>query len=228
MIEVVDQWPRLGHIITNRCTDDADILNRRNCMVGQINTVLCYFGKLPSCVKSKLLYTYCGSLYGCELWDSFNNTISSVCVAWRKALRKVWNLPFITHYDFLFELSNVLPVFDVICKRVLSFISKCVNSDCDIVQSVPRHAIWHGCMSSPLGRSGVFCSLRYKFDIGCLLNLKFNHCSVVWNHYISTRSSEMSAKVAVLRDMLLFREDPSLCIGLLCEIATAIKCICIE
>jgi len=28
--EVVKLWPHLGHIITNRCTVDADILNRRN------------------------------------------------------------------------------------------------------------------------------------------------------------------------------------------------------
>ena len=38
--------------------------------------------------------------------------------------RRVWNLSLITHSDFSFELSNMLPVFDVICKRVLSFISK--------------------------------------------------------------------------------------------------------
>jgi len=85
-------------------------------------------------------------------------------------------------------------------------------------------------MSSPLGRSAVFC-----IDIGCLLNLKFNHCSVVsWNRYISTRSSELSAKVAVLRDMLFFREDPIVCTLVYFidrptdEIATAIKCICTE
>jgi len=51
---------------------------------------------------------------------------------------------------------------------------------------------------------------------------------VVWNHYISAGSSELSAKVAVLRDMLLFREDPNVYIDLFNtdEIATAIKCIC--
>jgi len=30
MIEIVDEWPHLGH---NRCDDDADIMSRRNCMV---------------------------------------------------------------------------------------------------------------------------------------------------------------------------------------------------
>ena len=78
VIEVVEQWPHLGHIITNRCTDDAEIMNRRHSMIGQINNVLCYFGKLPSQVKSRLLYAYCSSLYGCDLWDLWNSNI--VCV----------------------------------------------------------------------------------------------------------------------------------------------------
>jgi len=57
-------------------------------MVGQINSVLCYFGKLFSAVKLKLLYAYCSSLYGCELCDLYSNNIDTVCVAWRKALRR--------------------------------------------------------------------------------------------------------------------------------------------
>jgi len=123
-----------------------------------------------------------------------------VCVAWRKALRRVWNLPLNTHSYFLFELSHALPVYDAVCKRVLSFISKCVNSDCDLVSFSARHAVLYGCMSSPLGRSALCCSLRYMFDIECLLCLQFNHCNVVRNFYLSTRSSELLAKVDVLKD----------------------------
>ena len=49
VIEIVDEWPRIGHIISSRCDDSADILNRRNCMIGQIgqiNNVICFFRKL--------------------------------------------------------------------------------------------------------------------------------------------------------------------------------------
>ena len=91
-------------------------------MVGQINSVLCYSGKLPSAVKLKLLYAYCSSLYGCELWDLWNKNIDTVCVAWRKALRRVWNLPFNTHCDILCELSNTLPVLDVIMQTSVVFL----------------------------------------------------------------------------------------------------------
>ena len=53
-IEIVSEWPHLGHIISSHCLDDADIFHRRNCMIGQANSVLCYFEKLSSSVKSML------------------------------------------------------------------------------------------------------------------------------------------------------------------------------
>ena len=51
---------------------------------------------------------------------------------------------------------------------------------------------------------------------------------MIRNFYLSTRSSELLAKVDVLKDMLVFRDHPNQCIGLFdsVEIATAIKCIC--
>jgi len=54
-------------------------------------------------------------------------------------------------------------------------------------------------------------------------------CNVIRNHYESSVSSELLANVAVLRDMLHFRDNPSLCSGLFDtgEIA-AIRCICTE
>jgi len=50
----------------------------------------------------------------------------------------------------------------------------------------------------------------------------------MWNHYESSVSSELLANVDVLRDMLHFRDNPSLCSGLFDtgEIGAAIRCIC--
>jgi len=78
---------------------------------------LCYFGKLPSQVKSKLLCAYSSSLYGCELWDLWNSNIANVCVcvsvAWRKASRRACNLPlsyflfgYLIHY-FMMQSVNM-------------------------------------------------------------------------------------------------------------------------
>jgi len=66
-------------------------------------------------------------------------------------------------------------------------------------------------MTSPLGRSALYCGLRFKFDIGRLLDARFDYCNLVWNNYLSDVSAEMLANVSVLKHFLLFRENLELC-----------------
>ena len=105
--------------------DKPDIIDRRNVLCGQIN-VLCYFSKCQSVIKQKLLFAYCyrPSLYGGVLWDLSNRFVDSVCVAWRKGLRRVRNLPSDTHSVLLPVLSNTLPVIDELAKRFVAFIQR--------------------------------------------------------------------------------------------------------
>ena len=90
-VEYVSQWLHLGHIVSDGCDDKADIVNRRNILCGQINNVLCYFGKCQSAVKQKLPFAYCYSLYGSVLWD-----LNNPCICTRptlcKGLRRAWGL----------------------------------------------------------------------------------------------------------------------------------------
>ena len=74
-IYIVDEWPHVGHTISFRCDDKSDISNRRNCMVGHINNVICYFNNLDSLIKLKLVMAYCTSHYGCEIWDLWSASI---------------------------------------------------------------------------------------------------------------------------------------------------------
>ena len=72
VIKIVDEWSHIGHIISSRCDDSADILNQRNCVIGQINNVICFFEKLDSTTKFKLVKACCTSYYGCEMWSLWN------------------------------------------------------------------------------------------------------------------------------------------------------------
>jgi len=87
--------------ISANCDDKSDIINRRNVLCGQINNVLCFFGKCQSVVKQKLLYAYCYSPYGSVLWDLYNQHVQSVCTTWRKSIRRTWCLPATTHHVLL-------------------------------------------------------------------------------------------------------------------------------
>jgi len=68
LIDNVDRFSHVGHIITSSLNlDGDDIVQRRNTFVGQTNNVLCSFNKLNTIVKLKLFKSYCTSIYGAEL-----------------------------------------------------------------------------------------------------------------------------------------------------------------
>jgi len=59
-MEMVSSYCHLGHVITSNLDDTPDIINRQSSFIGQVNSVLCSFGKLFSDVKirSVLLYKF--------------------------------------------------------------------------------------------------------------------------------------------------------------------------
>jgi len=156
-IEYVDSWTHLGHVLSSDFRDNMDIEHRRVQTVKQINDLLSYFGKLDAIVKLQLLYSYCSSLYGSELWDLSCSAIDVLCVSWRRALKNVWKLPLNTHGNVIYALSCVRPIEVELKCRVLNFVLKCLNSNVDLVRSVTRHVIsLLGCQS-PIGKNYVSC-----------------------------------------------------------------------
>ena len=95
MIEKVDQFSHLGHIVM------SSLAHTDNSFICQTNNVKCIFSKVDMSVKLKLFRAYCSSLYGCELWGLGSGDIESICFAWRKALRHILNLPYNTYGSFI-------------------------------------------------------------------------------------------------------------------------------
>ena len=88
-IEFVNQWPHLGHLITDSLDDNNDIDVRRNTLCVQINNVICHFANLEAVTKLKLFNSYCSSFYGSVLWDIESPAIQDMCIAWRKGFKRV-------------------------------------------------------------------------------------------------------------------------------------------
>ena len=70
--------------------DETDIEQRKHSLCGQINGVLCYFGKRQSVVKLQLIQVYCTSFCGSVLWDLDYPAVIAFCATWRKGLQRVW------------------------------------------------------------------------------------------------------------------------------------------
>jgi len=84
-MEIVTSYCHLGHTVNSSLSDEQDILSRHRVwygiiefnvpldrvFIGQVNSVLCYFGKLPSVVKAQLFCSYCTSF----LWLYFRGFV---------------------------------------------------------------------------------------------------------------------------------------------------------
>ena len=88
-MEMVTSYCHLGHVVNSNLDDSPDIINRQCSFIGQVNSVLCFFGKLSSEVKIRLFRSYCTSFYGCKLWNLSCAQLADLCAKWRKSVRRV-------------------------------------------------------------------------------------------------------------------------------------------
>ena len=72
---------------------------------------------------------------------------------------------------FIKLLLYCIVLSDVIAKHFISYVQRCLTSDCDIVNYVVQYGIWFGHMASPVGCSVQHCCNKYGFtadDIACV------------------------------------------------------------
>jgi len=151
-----------------------DIESRKSSLIGQINGILCDFRNVTSNTKIRLIKTYCMSLYGAELWDLSNSYIDSICIYWRRGVRKVWRLPNTTHSSLLPGNSNTMPLIDLLYRRFLKFVYRCLSSRSFVVNFIARHSILFCRMNSIVGRNVLSCFQRYSTNIDSVIAFRFN------------------------------------------------------
>jgi len=104
--------------------DQKEIISKRNSLCGKINDVLCFFKSVSPSIKAYLMRQYCNDLYDCVLCNLLHHSVEDVCVAWRKGIRQVWNLPNKTHTWLLAPICSFLPLGDQLMCRYGFFMLK--------------------------------------------------------------------------------------------------------
>lgn len=201
VIEFVDSWPHLGHILNVYRDDGADMDKIRNSLCCQINNVLCYFGHVFPVLKLQLIKTFCYSLYGSVLWQLDHSNLETLCITWRKGLRRVWNIPYQTHCNILPIMCNCLPMYDEFCKRTVNFINQCLNSDCELVNQIVHHGIYFERARSPVGRNALICCKKYNAS-----DIQSINSNTVHKWFNSTITDELLSKVLVILELIFIRD----------------------
>jgi hypothetical protein len=226
-IEFVQSFVHLGHLITSSLVDDDDIGRRRGQFVGQVNDTLCYFRNLSSFVHYNLFRSYCTSFYGCELWLLDNPHIEDICVAWRKGLRRTWNISPRAHTQILHQLCNCLPLHDEFCLRFLRFASRCLSHCSPLIRFVALHGIMDTRGFSFIGRNVSYCMNRYDISLHDVFNDSFTKFIYVYAQRMCSMVTSVSVEFLLetinLRDGMLVLPDDRLTLN---EINDIIDFIC--
>jgi hypothetical protein len=92
------------------------------------------------------------SLYGCEIWDINNPNIQIICNAWRKGIIRIRGIHCNMHNELMPLISCTLPMVDEICRHLINFNYKCLQSNSFVVRFV-TYGVHFDQAFAPLGKN---------------------------------------------------------------------------
>ena len=137
-IEIVDEINYLGFKISsvNEGVCLSSLVNDFNI---KVNSFLGDFNQVTSVLKNNLFPLYCTSYYGSHLCDIRN--LEEMNVQWRKAIRRVWGLPYRAHSNLVYSICKLLPPEVIFLKRFVKFFYNGLKSDNNVISYLFRASI---------------------------------------------------------------------------------------
>ena len=99
-------------------------------------------------------------------------------------------------------VTDVVPLYDIICLRVLSFIKQCLSSESDVVRYVTSYGLQYGRMSSVHGKNIQFCCERFVRNQNDLLGKSFDKRHV-YAACLNRRDTESYCRAACVLELLM-------------------------
>ena len=137
------------------CTNINDLYMRTNCLLSDFSFSECS-------TLSHLFNTYCMNIYGSPLWKYYDKKLLELFyVAWRKSLRRVWNISNVTHHNLLPYIHNCHPIEVILEKRCIKFVWSLFNSNYALYSNILRLSLQNG--NSTMGENVRY--LMHKYGI---------------------------------------------------------------
>ena len=133
----------LGYHIGKNCNYDS-ISKGISDLVYRTNYVTTKFGFCNSLITSHIFDTYCTSFYGCPLWNMKTCYINRFYINWRKCVRRIWGVPWVTQGTILKHLmwEQGQLIQTQLFSRFLSFYmcsSLCTRSNTKVASNLMLH-----------------------------------------------------------------------------------------
>ena len=166
-VEVVNEMKYLGHMLYNNRQNSMTTFVK-NDFVSKANICLADFKGLNSNVKHNLIDKFCSSFYGVSLCSLDNTGFDDICTAWRKVMRRVWNIPNRTHNVLLPHIAMCIPPDVFLLQRFIGFFYDGILS----INSVLSNMFYN--------------SLHYSTRLGNNMRYVFEKCGYYFRYFNTT------------------------------------------
>ena len=192
------QTLHLGHMISSEdCTSMVKAAISQ--FWKQFNILMSDFGHIDPYYTCKLFKQYCCSFYGAPLWSISHH--KDICIAWRKALRKLWRLHPQTHCDILAMISDCVPLEVNLFKRFSKYAKSIVNSKCDLIKS-----IYNTSMLNPF--SVFFKNLK---TVENMYNSSQECINLTFAKWCCNITEGLKVKVSLIKELIAIRDGQLIC-----------------
>ena len=162
LIPYVEKCIHLGNILSSTSREQAMITSSITDLNIKTNNLLSEFSFNESTTLSRLFSSYCMNVYGSSLWR-YNNlrNIECFCISWRKAIRKLWKIPYRTHNDLVYLINKCDPIVSILEKRCAKFLWNLFNSDNVLFSRICRYSVYNS--DTAMGENIRY--FMYKYNI---------------------------------------------------------------
>ena len=138
-IKYVSQFKYLGHIITERFTDDEDIEREIRNLYIRGNTIARKFKFLENEMKCALFRSYCYPLYTSSLWACYRqSTLDKMKVCYNDVLRALFSEPRSSSARTLAVQNNIRSFFETFRVVAYSLMSRVEHSNNSLIYALLR------------------------------------------------------------------------------------------
>ena len=204
LVPVCDIAVHLGNIISKNVSDVIEA------GISKFNTSFNYFmatyGKCQSSVKNKLFVQYCTSFYGSQIWPLYHKDgMRKVCVAWRKALRRIWKLPGNTHCDILPLLSSQNPIDIQLKCRFVKFYKSLVISENNLIRYLSHASTFTSYSTMSKNLNQILYDINFELEE--LLHLSINNIKkIYYDNWIRSINKQYIIHSSVIHELCLVKE----------------------
>ena len=203
-VPVCDTAVHLGNKISDNISDVIDFGIGR--FKSSFNYFMATYGKCQSFVKNKLFIQYCTSFHGSQIWPIYHkNSLRKICVRWRMALRRMWNLPFNTHCDLLPLLTFQSPIDIQLKCRFVKFYKSLVNSNNTLIKYLSNVNTF-SCYST-MSKNLNMVLQELNLDISELHNVSIGYIKkLYYQHWLSSINVQYKSHSSVIHELCMIRD----------------------